>query len=164
MKKSEEFMREMASSHKKLASIMDCKQSFIKKQSKIADLWKLQVYYESRNETLKVDNVIDKIEKLVNVDSVDKKRYKDSSSGCSDGSENETHNVVQNSKQGSKGNEDEDKDVDGDVLGGYVEFDFNADENDDNNENDEENDDINENDENNKNDDSASGDSNDNHN
>ncbi len=116
---------------------MVCKQTFIKKQSKIADLWKLQEYYESRNETSKLANVIDKIEKLVNVDSADEKQSEDSSSGYSNYNESEESSVDQNLKQGSNGNEDEA--VDGDVLGGYSEFNHNVDENDDNIENDDDN-------------------------
>ncbi len=130
---------------------MVCKQTFIKKQSKIADLWKLQEYYESRNETSKLANVIDKIEKLVNVDSADEKQSEDSASGYSNDNEHEENSVDQNLKQGSNG--DEDEDVDGDVQGGYVEFNCNADENDDKNENDDddENDDNKGNESNDKN-------------
>ncbi len=58
--------------------------------------------------------MIDKIEKLVNVDSTDEKQSEDSSSEYSNDNENEENSVDQNLKQGSNGIEDED--VDDDVL------------------------------------------------
>ncbi len=58
------LLDQMAASHVKMASVMARKQSFIEKQGQIATLLKLQEYYASIKDMVRMAPIVEKIEKL----------------------------------------------------------------------------------------------------
>ncbi len=57
MHKANKSVKQMAASHIKMASVMAQKQSFFEKRGLIASLWKLQEYYASRNDMVRMAQI-----------------------------------------------------------------------------------------------------------